>query len=494
MFSRHKHAQRRAPQQFHSSIKMLAISAGETITLWNHAHHNSFSYQPILNDSPISELSWNEDGTKIASCSTSLKHPNIAITPINHDGTASKPLVFHSSCLDCSDRTFTCSKTASEATSVSFEGNKHPCVLAGSDISIFDLEKGARVELLKLPTLCSKTCMSGSQVAAASKSDESVYIYQLKGSAWSTTPTILSPFSNNRQVKVKCNALSFSTQTSNLAAVGSSNGLIYIWDTAYGTLKSTIDSETEHTSSISDLCFSPINSRLLASCSEDTLFFHDSMSAKSIATIKLPESAACTSLDLANDGVSCAVGTSAGTVLLFDLRKTSGTPVTQWFSGEESNYQDVTCVRFQRTTQSNSVIHSKSNTGANAVTKCREPTKDSESHVLNSDCGREKAVIDAPCPKDDAIESIDAASCVEMNFLLDLANLGRLPMTTPKKQASDKAKEDKENSHFLINNKVSCTCVRMTTRCQVFDYLELNVLLSGRVKFAIYKTTRKNRR
>jgi WD40 repeat protein len=473
---------------------MLAISAGETITLWNHAHHKSFSYQPILNDSPISELSWNEDGTKIASCSTSLEHPNIAITPINHDGTASKQLVFHSSCLDCSDTiTFTCSKTASEATSVSFEGNKHLCVLAGSDISIFDLEKGARVELLKLPTLCSKTCMSGSQVAAASKSDESVYIYQLKGGAWSTTPTILSPFSNNRQVK--CNALSFSTQTSNLAAVGLSNGSIYIWDTAYGTLKSTIDSETEHTSSISDLCFSPINSRLLASCSEDKLLFHDSMSGKSIATIKLPESAACTSLDLANDGVSCAVGTSAGTVLLFDLRKTSGTPVAQWFSRKESNYQDVTCVRFQRTTQSNSVIHSKSNTGANVVTKCPEPAiKESESRVLNTDFRQEKAVIGTPCPKDDAIESIDAASCVEMNFLLDLAKLGRLPMATPKKQASHKAKEDKENNHFLINNKVSCTCVRMTTRCQVFDYLALNVLLSGRIKFAIYKTTSKNRR
>lgn len=121
----------------------------------------------------------------------------IAVTSVN---SSNKPesFVFCSSCKTFSD--FSCPKSTSKATSVSFGGSRYLSVSAGELISIFNLKKRGRVKLLTLPTVnsatrqqnsCTKAVISGYVVAAASKLDRLLYIFQLKDQV--PSPARLAP-------------------------------------------------------------------------------------------------------------------------------------------------------------------------------------------------------------------------------------------------------------------------------------------------------------
>lgn len=344
---------------------MIAISIDSSVALWNHQQNcgkdNSLYFQPHSDGSSISDLCWSHGG-KLASCASTTNIPDIAITSINNEGIGrdSKPLTFHSTSTKLPDDL----QTPETTKSVCFGcKSRFLCVSANRDISIFDLKKEIRARRFSLPltnsslphnTFSSRACVAGSVVVAASNLENALYVYQLKET--NTSPTRLCASKGNEQVG--CNALCYATQSVHCVAAGMHDGTIDIWDVK----KECRTSVYTGGGTIVDMCFSPVNSRLLASCCTGDIFFHDAVSAKSVATIDIND--ICTSLSLSTDGVSCAVGTSAGAVLLYDLRKPSGVPVTQW-SGAKKNIvlksktTPVTCVRFQKRSMTLSGMQTK---------------------------------------------------------------------------------------------------------------------------------------
>ena len=331
-------------------LQMLAISSGSTVKLWDHNNSDDpTSYQPLGHtvSSLISDISWSPDGSRLAACShyssaSTAAESNIAITPIKNDD--SKSLIL----------------SVPNASSVSLGGHnsRYLCASIGNAVAIYDLEDSIQTRLFPMPPIVSNWkhdnisskayILSDSKVAAASSVDGSLYLYNMKSeSDTSMVPSRLCPSSNDELVG--CSALCFvANQTT--AAVGMNNGSIYVWDIEQESLSCSIDTSTISADGINDMCFSPVNELLLASCSTDRLYFHDSKSSKPIETIDL--SADGNSLSLS--GVNCAVSTKSG-VLIYDLRKLSS-PITEWKTAtdgkDESQYQEpITCVRYQPTNQ-----------------------------------------------------------------------------------------------------------------------------------------------
>lgn len=419
---------------------MLAISSGSTVTLWDHQRNDEVqSFQPISCSSPISDVCWSNDGKKLASCSSiDSRQPNIAISSVDDESSTLKSLAFHSSCNKFSDSPSPTSPS-SNATSVSFGGSRYLCV-ADNDISIFDLKKYGRVRKLSVPSIGSsyqqksaliKACISGSVVATSSDLDATLYLYQLKG-ADPMAPTMLKMSSSDQPTG--CSALSFPN-ASYYAAAGMLNGAINMCDVEKQALGCSIDASQYP---IADLCISPVNSRLLASISHESLLFHDANSAKSISTMSI--GARCNSLSLSNDGVSCAVGTSIGTVLLYDLRK-SGSPITQW-DGNDKYLEPVNSVRFRP--QTSSLTTSTRKFKENIVIE-EQPIKSID------ECGEDEASRDgigagsAHCPYElpDEYE--------ETSFLLGVARTGSLSTST-KRHDLERLNGNDENDPLLLNS------------------------------------------
>lgn len=407
---------------------MLAISSGSTVTLWDNKNDDSTSYEPLGHT--VSDISWTLDGSRLAACSCHSSvstddgpNMNIAITPINND------------------ESMTLLLNVTNASSVSFGGNnsRYLCVSSSGDaVSIYDLKESIQTQLFTLPpvisnwkhdNICSKAhIVSDSMVAAASSLDESLYLYHMTENDTNMVPSRLCPFSNEELVG--CSALCFTNQTT--AAVGMNNGSIYIWDVEQESLSCSIDTSTisaNGQSSITDMCFSPVNELLLASCSTEKLFFHDSKSSKLIATVDLSAHRGLLALSLS--GSNCALGTKAGTVLIYDLRSLSS-PITEWRAAADGNDisqcpEPVTCVRYQPMNQLPLIsrINPSDRIKANIITKDEQP--DAPIHSLQNDTN---------------VKPARKQPVVRTNFLLDLANIGRVALPTkdeaPQKRGNNK--------------------------------------------------------
>ena len=114
-----------------------------------------------------------------------------------------------------------------------------------------------------------------------------------------------------------------STLEPHLAAVGTDNGSILVYDvTSAHSSESLFTLKQRHNSPVTGVAFSCTNDKLLASTSQGgTLLFFDKGSGALIEELaRLPTH--ISSLTLNSDGYSCAIGTEAGEVLIYDLRGT----------------------------------------------------------------------------------------------------------------------------------------------------------------------------
>ena len=108
----------------------------------------------------------------------------------------------------------------------------------------------------------------------------------------------------------------------NIAAIGTADGSILLYDlTNRASSKPLFTLENRHTKAVTGIAISPINPNLLASASADgTLKFFDKQTGETIhqlAQVSNP----ITCLSFHGDGVSCAIGTAAGEVIMYDLRE-----------------------------------------------------------------------------------------------------------------------------------------------------------------------------
>eukprot|EP00970_Alexandrium_tamarense_P008086 scaffold1540_cov194-Alexandrium_tamarense.AAC.39 len=324
---------------------LLAVASSTIVRLWDHSTNETTT---LDNNAPVNDLAWGHDGSIFATCTTATATPNIAIRSVHNQATTES---FSSSCIKFSESTL---PNNQHATSVAFGGkSRYLCVAstnkntATSNVSVFDLKKKGRVRLYDVSTTLTEACIDPTDtfVVAASSSniDGSIYLYQLAESGRHTPIQLRF----KKSVCSGCNALAFSLHNTRNVVVGKTDGSIQIWDVQCGVFDTPLCFiNTSTPSPITDICFSPCHPRLLASCSTNGLYFHDATSGKSISTIKCPASC-CTSLSLNTDGVSCAVGTVEGTVLLYDLRKTADGQVNELPLQSNGVVSPVISVRFQ---------------------------------------------------------------------------------------------------------------------------------------------------
>lgn len=128
------------------------------------------------------------------------------------------------------------------------------------------------------------------------------------------------------------------------AAIGTRQGTVELWDTTISNRSSVAN---PHNAMIHGLAFSSRNPKLLASIASSTLAFTNVTSGTTIDRIELRANGIC--LDYARDGITCAVGTTEGSVMVYDLRNTNE-PYAQRNMNRASFIRSV---RFSPTTATN---------------------------------------------------------------------------------------------------------------------------------------------
>lgn len=114
-----------------------------------------------------------------------------------------------------------------------------------------------------------------------------------------------------------------SSLDSNITAVGTTEGSILLYDLSDYSSSDPLFTLNKRQSRITDLSFSPINPKLLGATSTDgSLMFYDKSSGEMIQQLA-SLSCGINSISMHDDGVSCAVGTETGEVLMYDLRQNS---------------------------------------------------------------------------------------------------------------------------------------------------------------------------
>lgn len=116
-----------------------------------------------------------------------------------------------------------------------------------------------------------------------------------------------------------CHYTTFSASVleTSRVAIGTKTGIVDLWDISS---KSIMHSFSPHTRAVTGVAFSAVSKLLLASaCIDETLIFSDTATGKTIQRMELGSPAS--SLSFHGDGLTCAVGTESGLVLVYDLRQ-----------------------------------------------------------------------------------------------------------------------------------------------------------------------------
>ncbi|CAM1154431.1 NEDD1 (predicted) [Pycnogonum litorale] len=135
-------------------------------------------------------------------------------------------------------------------------------------------------------------------------------------------------------------SLQYNHLRKSILGTASDYGTVTLWDV---NAKSEIHSfNTSHVAPATGLCFSPVNDILLMSVGLDkNIVCYDVHSKKPVQTMSAESPLTC--IDLMSDGMTLAVGTSRGKILMYDLRQSS-IP----FKTVSAHRTSVTGVAFQK--------------------------------------------------------------------------------------------------------------------------------------------------
>ncbi len=212
-------------------------------------------------------------------------------------------------------------RPAGAATSLAFGGkSRYLCIGDKSGaVCLWDLKKKVRVRQFfheGQPSL--QVSLDPKDTYVLSLTSQALRSYKLREGVPATTWTPASDY-----FYTKYNT---STLEPNIAVVGTDDGSLLLYDIT--NLQKSVPFFTlsrRHNGSITGVAFSSTNDKLLASTSTDgSLQFFDKGSGSLIEEIGRLQSG-ISSLSLNIDGISCAVGTKSGQVLIYDLRRPGST-------------------------------------------------------------------------------------------------------------------------------------------------------------------------
>ncbi|KAF0977263.1 hypothetical protein FDP41_003916 [Naegleria fowleri] len=194
-------------------------------------------------------------------------------------------------------------------------------------VKIWDLKKKEVVQTFKghKGSITLVTLSEGDQYVASADSNGIILVHNLQ------TNTLTCSLTNNSQQSVK--SMEFSSFHKSLLATAGDDGSVTVWDIHSG--KSYCSFLRQHQAPCTGVHFSKQNAALLASSGLDKcIYFFDIKEKRVVETIKT--SHPISSFSYMDNGSIIAVGTSNGLVFIYDLKKSTLTPIAEVTMGNFS--------------------------------------------------------------------------------------------------------------------------------------------------------------
>ena len=290
------------------SLPLIATSSDDEVNLWKAGSDQAAvtSFEP--HSAPITCLRWTSNDRVLASSS---QDGSVALSEVSGS-------LFHR-----------LEAPSSGAEAVGFlaltwsPGSRY-LAAAGNDavVRIFDLQKKTQALVLRGHRAAVRAvAWSPSEVYVASSSDVGeVVVHRVQGSVSAVARFEQPASSLSGGSPPMLAALQWAPFHPSLLATAAGDGSVAVWEIRPGAPSAPPRHVFhQHSEECTGLQWSPVNQHLLASCSvEGTVCFYDATKEQLVRTIRYHSPLTC--LGFASNGVYCALGTSGGELLLFDLR------------------------------------------------------------------------------------------------------------------------------------------------------------------------------
>jgi len=218
-----------------------------------------------------------------------------------------------------------------EINSIGFNSNSRFLCCGGTDfnIHIWDLKKRSIVKSFKNhndSVTCVKFNDNDTYIASGSADG------QLLLNSTTANHVYSLPFGSANHELYGIRDLKYSPMKKNILSACNEEGSIYLWDvntvSSSGNSKSILSTfQKQHHAPCTSLAFSTVNHLLLSTAGLDKrIYFYDISDKRVVKSISTE--APCTCISFNDDGVTIAVGTSHGNILLYDLRYITSTSTT----------------------------------------------------------------------------------------------------------------------------------------------------------------------
>ncbi|KAK7103028.1 protein NEDD1-like [Littorina saxatilis] len=277
-------------------------SAGDDIKILDCG--NGFSlvhaFNPHCNHN-IASLSWNNEGSLLASCAQ--EDDKVVLTYMKNDSLTPFLELQCGAGVQCSD----------------FSSSSRLLLCGGEDnVTVWDLKTKALKKSFKEhkgPVTCARFNANNSYIAAGSETGE-IILHNMV-TCQSSSPIVAPNIQAIRQ-------LEYSVVKKSMFGTASDDGAITLWDA--NSRRAVHRFKDAHVGPATGLAFSPINEMLMMSVGLDKrLVCYDIQRKQILKVIDAPSPLTC--IDIMPDGATAAVGSTRGTVYMYNLRQGGHVPV-----------------------------------------------------------------------------------------------------------------------------------------------------------------------
>lgn len=164
-------------------------------------------------------------------------------------------------------------------------------------------------------SVVSVRCCPDEDHVASGSIDGALFVHNLRNGKTVTKLQVRGEDANDALKMIQ-----YSPHERSRIATCSDKGKVTVWESSRAKILASI---AAHVAPCTAIAYSHVNASLLLSSSLDkTVKLHDIRARKTVSTINIGVGPA-TALDLASDGSTLAIGTSAGQVLVYDLQKSA---------------------------------------------------------------------------------------------------------------------------------------------------------------------------